>query len=209
MIKNILFILYKFENLTIRRFIKNMVMKIEKGEMYSITLRRIFNVYHNVNIGMYTYGGCFDYGCVGPFVTIGRYCSFARNVHIFTRNHPVDTFSTHPFFFNSKLGYCEEDLAKYLPLQIGSDTWFGYGSIVIPRVQKIEHGAIVAAGAVVTESVPPYAVVAGNPATIVKYRHSGAHISELLNIRWWERSIDENLVIFEKFRKKFEEKKAE
>lgn len=193
MIKKILFLLYKSQNRRIRKIIISLIMRLEKGELYSLTLRKIFSFYHNVDIGLYTYGSCFDPDCIGPFVTIGRYCSFAANVHVFTRNHPVDTVSTHPFFFNSKLGYCQNDLAEYIPLKIGSDIWFGYGSIIIPRVTKIEHGAIIAAGAVVTDDVPPYAVVAGNPAKIVKYRHSDKFITQLLDSSWWEKSVHENI----------------
>ena len=73
---------------------------------------------------------------------------------------------------------------------IGSDVWTGYGSMLLSGVQ-IGDGALVAAGAMVYKYVPPYAVVGGNPAKIVKYRFSEEQIAALLDIRWWNWSEDE------------------
>jgi acetyltransferase-like isoleucine patch superfamily enzyme len=71
------------------------------------------------------------------------------------------------------------------PLRIGSDVWIGVGAKVLGGV-TIGHGAVVGAGAVVVTDVPPYAVVLGNPATVLRYRFSPAVIEQLLRIAWWE-----------------------
>jgi hypothetical protein len=63
----------------------------------------------------------------------------------------------------------------------------------MPHVRQIGHGAVVAAGAVVSNDVPPYAVVVGNPARVVRYRFPPAIIQRLLAEKWWERSIEELL----------------
>ncbi len=68
---------------------------------------------------------------------------------------------------------------------IGNDVWFGYGSTIMPAV-KIGDGAIIGSKAVVTKAVPPYAIVAGNPAKIIKSRFTDEIIEELLKIKWWD-----------------------
>jgi acetyltransferase-like isoleucine patch superfamily enzyme len=74
---------------------------------------------------------------------------------------------------------------------IGNDVFIGHNAIVTNRVSSIGDGAYIAAGSVVTKDVPPYALVAGNPARIVRYRFSREVIEGLLQECWWERSIDE------------------
>ncbi|WP_304523491.1 CatB-related O-acetyltransferase [Aeromicrobium sp. Leaf350] len=73
---------------------------------------------------------------------------------------------------------------------VGSDVWTGYGCWIRSGL-TIGDGAIIATGAVVTKDVPPYAIVGGNPARVIKYRHSEEHIAELLDIRWWDWPDDE------------------
>ena len=191
MLSNILYRAYCIENHRIRKIIHSIVEKLEMGEFYSLTLRRIFEDYHQVSIGMYTHGGCFEPFHMDRRTTIGRYCSIARSARIMNRNHPLHFKSTHGLFFNSKLCLCEEDLVEYTSLTIGSDVWIGEGAIVMPSVKEIGHGAVVAAGAVVNKNVPPYAVVVGNPARVVRFRFPPPVIEELLASKWWEKSLEE------------------
>ena len=72
---------------------------------------------------------------------------------------------------------------------IGSDVWIGYDALLMPGV-KVGDGAIVAARAVVTGDVPPYAIVVGNPAKVVKRRFDDEVVAELLTIRWWDWPVD-------------------
>jgi hypothetical protein len=99
--------------------------------------------------------------------------------------------STHAFFFNTSLGRCEEDSIPYNPLTIGNDVWIGTNALVLPHVKRIGDGAVVAAGAVVAKDVPPYAVVVGNPARVVRFRFGKETIDQLLAAQWWEKSIEE------------------
>jgi len=190
-LKKILFILYRINIQRIRNFIINRIGKMEGGEPHSKTLREIFKVYHNVIIGEYTMGGCFNPNLVGPYTTIGRYCSLARTAFIRNRNHPINFKSTHPFFFNPGLGYCKTDNVGYKPLVIENDVWIGHNAIIMPHVASIGNGAIIGAGAVVNKDIPPYAIVVGNPARIARYRFSPEAIEKLLNEKWWEKDMDE------------------
>ena len=103
----LLYNLYAIERGRVRNFVLNLVKKLENGEYYSETLRKIFKNYHKVEIGMYTHGGCFVPGSIDPYTTIGRYTSIAHGVQVFNRNHPVNFKGMHAFFFNPKLGYFE------------------------------------------------------------------------------------------------------
>ncbi|CAM5273954.1 hypothetical protein GCM10010261_59830 [Streptomyces pilosus] len=68
---------------------------------------------------------------------------------------------------------------------VGNDVWFGHGGTVMPGV-RIGHGAIVAAGSVVTGDVPDYCIVGGNPARLIRTRHDAADIARLLAVAWWD-----------------------
>ena len=96
----------------------------------------------------------------------------------------------HAFFFNPKLGFVDGSLPRS-PLTIGNDVWLGHNSIIMPGVGRIGDGAVVAAGAVVNKEVPPYAVVVGNPARVVRYRFDPETIERLLAEKWWEKDIEE------------------
>lgn len=174
-----------------RKIIISTVTKLEKGELYSKTLRKIFETYHCVKVGLYSMGGCFTPFQVDRYTTIGRYCSFARALRISNRNHSLDFRSTNSIFCISSFGYCQKDLIKHIPLSIGNDVWIGHNAIVMPNVTEIADGAVIGAGAVVNKNLPPYAVVVGNPARIVRYRFSKKVIEELLASRWWEKSLEE------------------
>ena len=191
MLSRILFLLYGIEKHWFRRIVIKLVLKWERGEFYSVTLRKIFSHYHGVDVGMYTHGGCFRPEHFDPRTPVGRYCSIAAGVMVFNHNHPVRFKSTHGFFFNPVLKYCDRYPVELVPLEIGNDVWIGYGAIILPSVRRIGDGAVVAAGAVVNKDVPPYAIVCGNPARITRYRFSPEKIKELLESQWWNKSIAE------------------
>ena len=146
------------------------IAAIEGGQQYSATIRAIFQEYHDIEIGMYSYGGCFAPGNVPEKTVIGRYCSFAPEFTILNGNHPTKFKSLHPFFYNPVFGYVNELLITRSNLVVENDVWVGHGALILPSVTRIENGAIIGAGCVVTESVPPFAVVVGNPGRIIKYR---------------------------------------
>jgi virginiamycin A acetyltransferase len=140
---------------------------------------------------MYTYGGCFDPGKIDRGTRIGRYCSFAKDVRVFSRNHPTDFQSTHPFFYNRELGYIDKDAVSRSQVTIEHDVWVGYGAMILPRVTRIGIGAVIGAGAVVACDVPDSAVVVGNPAKVVRYRFDEDARRAILESHWWDRGIGE------------------
>jgi virginiamycin A acetyltransferase len=182
---------YKCQSASIRKFIRNIVLRFDGGEFYSTTLRRIFAYYHGVDVGMYSHGGCFRVDSFSPCTTFGRYCSIAETARGFNRNHPVEYKSTHAFFFNPGIGVCEKEILEYTPLKVGNDVWIGHNAIILPIVKFIGDGAIIGAGAVINKSVPPYAVVTGNPSRIVKYRFNEETIKDLIESMWWDKPIEE------------------
>jgi virginiamycin A acetyltransferase len=165
--------------------------RLEGGELRSTTLREIFAGYWGVEVGLYTHGGCFEPWMVDPKTKIGRYCSIAGGVRIINHNHPLSFKGTSGLFFNPALGLCDRWLVDHNPLEIGNDVWIGANAVIMPEVSSIGDGAVIGAGAVVHRDVPPYAVVLGNPARVVKYRFSEDVIARLLEEKWWEKDLHE------------------
>jgi virginiamycin A acetyltransferase len=191
MLSEILFKMYALKSGRLRKIILSLVTKIEKGQMYSATLRKIFSKYHNIEIGMYSYGGCFEPGAIAQFTIIGRYCSFASGVRVFNGDHPLQFKSMHPFFYNPALGYVKNELISRNRITIGNDVWLGHNAIILSNVRSIGDGAVIGAGTVVTKDVPDFAVVVGNPGKVIKYRFSEQTIQKLKKERWWDKDIDE------------------
>lgn len=189
MVKHALVRRYGSSGRTARRLIIKYVLEKEGGEFYSTTLREIYRVHYGVDVGLYTHGGCFRPRAFDHETTIGRYSSIAVTAYAATLNHPMDHKAMHGFFFNPKLGLVSTSLTRS-PLTIGNDVWLGHNSIIMPNVDTIGDGAVVAAGAVVNKDVPPYAVVVGNPGRVVRYRFDPPTIEHLLAERWWEKDID-------------------
>lgn len=123
---------------------------------------------------------------------IGKFCQIAHGTKFImsSANHPLDGFSTFPFFvFGKDWGNYEPHLTSKGDTVIDHDVWFGHQSVIMPGV-KIGSGAIIGAYAVVTKDVPPYTVVGGNPAKIIKQRFSDGVVDELLKISWWNWDYD-------------------
>jgi virginiamycin A acetyltransferase len=201
----ILFHLYRLSQRNCyRKLIHRLVLKLEGDCVYSITIRRIFSKYHDVEVGSYSGRGPFNLGHFKAGTKIGRYTAIYTTVLAFNANHPMNTKSTHAFFFNPGLGLTKTDLLSRTELTIGNDVWIGHNAIILSGVSSIGDGAIVGAGAVLHKDIPPYAVVVGNPARVVRYRFSEEKIEELLESKWWEKSIDELLPEIESFQKPLE-----
>ena len=120
------------------------------------------------------------------FATVGKYCAIAWNVTIGAPNHDFKRLAMAELdrIFP---GEDHEHLSSFdtLDCNIGNDVWIAAGAHVLRGV-KVSDGAVIAANAVVTKDVPPYAIVAGVPAKIVKYRFSDEQIKSLLEIKWWD-----------------------
>ncbi|MEF7616504.1 CatB-related O-acetyltransferase [Aquincola sp. MAHUQ-54] len=168
---------------------KIIVKLARRNEMRSRYLRKYFQSKHRIVVGMYSYG-CFDADRIGADTTIGRYCSIAPTVQVLRRNHSIHAISMHPFLFNSSVPFDVKREIPYFPCIIEDDVWIGHGAIILPAVNKVGRGAVVAAGAVVTKNVPPYSIVAGNPARVIRMRFGSETIEQIESTRWW--MLDEN-----------------
>lgn len=123
-------------------------------------------------------------------VEIGSFCSIAHHVSMQEQFHNPQRTTTY-FIERNLLGQSEPPEAQISkgPIRVGHDVWIGAGAQVLSGV-TIGDGAIVAAGAIVTRDVAPYAIVGGNPARLIRYRFGPDRIAQLLDIKWWHWSED-------------------
>jgi len=155
-----------------------------------------------ITVGEYTYfSGHISIGLWSPAerVEIGKFCSIAKDVTILGGGeHDMSHATTFPLRWMLDDSRSDEnpfdDFTKGATT-IGNDVWIGYGATILSGV-KIGHGAVVGGRAVVTKDVHDYAIIAGNPGKIIRYRFKPETIERLLNLRWWEwelPKIDANL----------------
>lgn len=121
---------------------------------------------------------------------IGKFCSIANDVQVGGGEHPTSYISTSPVFYSLGLqcGTTFTDIQRYKELEdtyIGNDVWIGRGAFIKQGI-IIGDGAIIAAGSVVTKDVPNYAIIAGVPGKIIRYRYSQDIIEKLVKIKWWD-----------------------
>ena len=152
-----------------------------------------------VSVGKHTYGGLRVYSsaCNGH-LTIGSYCSIGPEV-IFVMNneHRLDTLSTYPFRVRLAHENQPEALTKG-GIEISDDVWIGARATILDGV-KIGQGAVIAAGAVVANDVPPYAIVGGVPAHVIRFRFCQEVIDELISLdltQLNDQNIIDNIDIF-------------
>lgn len=147
-----------------------------------------------VNIGSYSYVSN-DSHLI--HVDINNFCSIGPHVKIGLGKHPARIFvSTYPAFYTPQNSGCptsfrddkiyDDAIAK---TTIANDVWIG-SNVIIPGGIEISTGAIIAAGSVVVKNVPPYAIVGGNPAQVIRYRFSEEQIQTLLASEWWNWPIE-------------------
>ncbi len=160
----------------------------------------------NIIVGDYTYYDDFatvdnfeknvkyHFDFVGDKLVIGKFCMIASGATFIMNgaNHLTDALSTYPFaiFGGDWAGAMEgRTYPQKGDLVIGNDVWIGYNATIMAGV-TIGDGAIIATNATVVKDVPPYAVVGGNPARVIRYRFSEEVINELLELRWWDQDIE-------------------
>lgn len=154
-----------------------------------------------IEVGDYTYYHSFDdplgfernvlyaFPFVGDRLVIGRYCSIASGATFLLNggNHLTDTVSSYPFaiFGEGWEGAMPERWPNRGDIRVGHDVWIGFGATLMPGV-SVGPGAVIAARSVVASDVPPYAIVAGNPARVVRHRHGPDEIARLMALAWWD-----------------------
>jgi len=155
-----------------------------------------------IEVGEYTYYDSFGdplaferdavlYAFGPERLIIGRFCAIAAGVRFLMpgANHAELGPSTYPFGIFGPPWDTTMDLVMSAPSRgdtvVGHDVWLGYSALVLPGV-TIGHGAVVAAGSVVARDVPPYAIVAGNPARVVRSRFAEEDVERLLRAAWWD-----------------------
>lgn len=154
----------------------------------------------NIEVGDYTYyddpegmeqfekNVLYHFDFVGDRLVIGRFCSIAAETRFIMNggNHATDWFSTFPFPVFG--GGWEVAMPEAWPNRgdtvVGHDVWIGWGATIMPGV-RIGNGAIIATASVVTRDVPPFAIVGGNPARLIRYRFDEETRQALEEIAWW------------------------
>ena len=158
-------------------------------------------LYHS-NIGDYSYVGQ-DARLI--YVHVGKFCSLAGDGSYGMGTHSLNHISSSSIFTakrnGTRISWTEaSSFEEYEEVHIGNDVWIGTRILIMGGV-KIGNGAVVAAGAVVTKDVPPYSIVGGVPARIIKYRFSEEIIQKLEHSKWWlldDELLKANIHLFQK-----------
>ena len=139
-----------------------------------------------VKMGRYSYMGFYNSVCD---TTIGSFCSIASYCAIGGGRHPLNAVSTSPVFYagRNSMGKNFSNIPEEenQGVEIGNDVWIGEAVFINDGV-KIGTGAVIGAHSVVTKDIPPYAIVAGAPARVLRYRFDEETVKRLLESRWWE-----------------------
>ena len=157
----------------------------------------------NIVVGDFTYFADTDfekhvthhYDFIGDKLIIGKFCQIGAGVEFVMNgaNHQMNAVSTYPFYiFGSwdQSAPSKEDLPFKGDTVVGNDVWIGQNSTILLGVH-IGDGAIIGLNSVVTRDVPPYTIVAGNPAKAVRKRFDDELIDLLLKLKWWDKSVEE------------------
>lgn len=170
-----------------KRFLIKLLCAFIPSKEKRHAVRRYFSGVNDL-LGRHSYVGS-NFSCGDSRTKIGSFCSIAANVMICPTQHPLHFLSTHPYTYlpdyalkGQKSFY---DFRHSKPAVIGNDVWIGQNAVIMDGVE-IGDGAVVASGAVVTRNVPPYAIVGGVPAKIIKYRFDEETVAALLELKWWE-----------------------
>lgn len=172
-----------------------------KANLHNRTIASTFFPLDRVKVGNHTYGDLHiqSQNDFGEGLEIGHYCSIARGVtFLLGGNHYYKRFTTYPFKAIFIGDHIIETSTKG-KIVVSDDVWIGVEAFIMPGV-NIGKGAVVAARAVVTKDVPPYAIVGGNPARIIKYRFDDLKIQKAMSIDYSKlspQSILDNTNLYE------------
>ncbi|MCB1113643.1 MAG: CatB-related O-acetyltransferase [Chlamydiia bacterium] len=181
--------LYPIEGHDKTVFLKNMITK----ENIHVGDYTYFNDWKNGPSNFEEHNVIYNYDTERVKLVIGKFVAIAAEAKfMLTGDHKLEAFTTYPFPIFGK-GWEESFQMADFPVKgdivVGNDVWIGYDAFIRGGV-TIGDGAIVAAKSVVTKDVPPYAIVAGNPARVVKMRFDEETVKRLLDIAWWNWDIE-------------------
>jgi phosphonate metabolism protein (transferase hexapeptide repeat family) len=196
------------ENTAARKMLSVEPLVHPSAEVKASTLGRYTDVgartrLHEVELGDYSYVvNDSDIAYAG----IGKFCSIAAMTRINPGNHPMHRASQAHFTYRASAYFAGEDDEQELfawrrahRVTIGHDAWIGHGAIVLPG-RRVGDGAVIAAGAVVTKDVAPYAIVAGNPARLIRARFPQGIAARLQALAWWDWPHDQLRAALRDFR---------
>lgn len=165
--------------------------KVDNCNLSNFSRSGKYNHLYFVNLGRHTYTG---QDTVIMHTEIGNFTSISWGVTIGASEHDFNRITSHTFLYNpyDKLNGGKMYYDKFeKECKIGNDVWIGANSTVLRGV-TLGDGVVVGANSIVTKSIPPYAVVAGNPARIIKYRFDEEIIRRFLKIKWW--TLDDDTI---------------
>jgi acetyltransferase-like isoleucine patch superfamily enzyme len=182
-----------------------------------VAIMKFADIRNRCKIGKYTF---INRGTTLFYNTkMGRYCSIGKGCEIGVVDHPLDWLSTSPIQYNigaefdykedckdfKQIKFTKQSETEAFGTDIGNDVWIG-SLVVIKCGLTIGDGAVIAAGSIVTKDVPPYAIVGGVPAKIIRYRFNEETIKRLLELKWWDRDLkDLNGISFDNIEKAIEQ----
>lgn len=150
-------------------------------------------ILREVTVGDFTY---FERNGEGIYAEIGKFCSIAANVRINALEHPMQRLTMHKmtyrpneYFRNIGVDMDYRAHRSSRRVTIGNDVWIGHGAVILPGV-SIGTGAVIGANAVVSKDVPPYMIVAGVPAKILRPRFDEKTVERLLQSAWWDWPVE-------------------
>lgn len=150
--------------------------------------RKLENMNENVSVGDYTYGNFKVHSWDNNSkLKIGKFCSIANGVKfILGGEHRTDFITTYPFnALLESFNYIEGHPHTKGDITLGNDIWIGGDAKILSGV-NIKDGAVIGANSLVTKDIPAYAIAAGNPAKIIRYRFDKKTIEKFLKIKWWD-----------------------
>jgi acetyltransferase-like isoleucine patch superfamily enzyme len=173
------------------KLLKKLRLRAVKGSSVHATSKlESGTVFYHSTMGRHSFCG---YDCEISHTDIGSFVSIANGVVIGGGRHPMEWVGMSPVFYagrdSVKAKFSTHAREPVQRVRVGHDVWIGRSAIVLPGVE-IGTGAVVGAGAVVTKDVAPYAIVAGNPARLLRYRFSEPTVARLQATAWWERDDD-------------------
>lgn len=159
---------------------------------------RSFAVLFNSRVGKYSR---INSNCKLVLTSVGNFTAIGKDSILGFGRHPLNYISTNSIFYKKNRmrndWITPNDFKTNLPINVGNDVWIGREAKVMDGV-TIGDGAVVATGSIVTKDVPPYAIVGGVPAKVIKYRFDELTIKKLLKLKWWD-FTDEEITKYKDF----------